>query len=211
MYGWRPDRNSEWTYGRGKKEEQLKVVLQVTLLVEAESWLRSPAVVNQRSLEFSLFFSSTSLFSAELGPIGAAMGGGRERAQESRPEDQLRIPLGSLFYFLFSWYLIVLLCNIWYMQRNIWHICVCYKTQDPPLHPIFLCGFFVRKKSSLTRYLKYRMPESPVCHPVSFNTSRLPFPRKVTQNPLEVYDAVPVLWCAPWCFEWSNFRWQFTC
>ena len=66
--------------------------------------------------------------------------------------------------------------------------------RTPPPHPVSLCGFSASKKSSLIPCLKYRMPESLVCHPVSFGaSSRLSFPRMVTQNSLEVHNSVPVL------------------
>lgn len=166
------------------------MVLQITCLVGTGRWLRSPAVLDGEARTGQ---PAGALWCYPRHPPVQVERASQKttRAHQKTNWEQLWLPFvlsfsltSQLFY-----YLIFDIC------KGIYGTFVCvmkHKIGEPsPPHPVFLSGFFASKKSSLIPHWKYKMPESLVCHSVSFSTSsRLPFPRKVTQNPLEVHDAV---------------------
>lgn len=129
--GRRPARNWWWTHYRGKKKratEGLSIGTQelAQVLLALRQWHQS----------------------AEPGPLGLPLM--PSPGQVVRKPGQTRgRPIMTFLPFVFSLLIlqcIILLCNTRYVQRSVWHICVCYETQAFENLHLPLCGFFASKE-----------------------------------------------------------------
>lgn len=148
-WGWNQGIGSEWSRGRAlipwkTKEEESAIEDGAADHLPGGNWALAqvPRCAGWGGQDWPASWGPLML------PQTPTCAGGESKPEDhqSTPEDQLRTTLAPLCAFFFSYFSTVLLFNIWYMQRNIWHICVCYETQDwrtltsPPSFPLwFLC------------------------------------------------------------------------
>lgn len=133
-WGWNQSIGSEWSRGRAlipwkTKEEESSIEDGAADHLPGGNWALAqvPRCAGWRGQDWPASWGPLML------PQTPTCAGG-EQARQSRPEDQLRMTLAPLCSFFFSYFSTVLLFNIWYMQRNVWHICVLWNTRSENPH-----------------------------------------------------------------------------